>query len=120
MICSNCGRDIAEGAAFCGHCGKPSRETQSTGDSGIQVIIPYKNIPALIAYYLGVFSLIPCIGCPLGIAALVLGILGLKRANEHPEAKGKVHAWVGIIVGGLFGILYLVGTIIFVVEISKK
>ena len=52
---------------------------------------------ALLAYYLGVFSLIPCIGIPLGIAALVLGIKGLKYAKLHPEAKGKGARWAKII-----------------------
>jgi len=32
----------------------------------------------------------------------------LHRARERPEAKGKVHAWVGIITGGLFALLYLI------------
>src|ERR1700733_11755328 len=29
-------------------------------DYAIATIIPYRNVPALVAYYLGVFSLIPC------------------------------------------------------------
>ena len=37
----------------------------------------------------------------------ILGLLGLKFARAHPESKGKVHAWVGIVVGGLFGFGYL-------------
>src|ERR1700691_993745 len=42
-------------------------------DNTIATIIPYRNAPALIAYYLGIFSLIPCVGFVLGIAALILG-----------------------------------------------
>ncbi|KPK83568.1 MAG: hypothetical protein AMJ81_07950 [Phycisphaerae bacterium SM23_33] len=64
-------------------------------------MIPYKNVPALVGYYLGIFSLIPCLGVLLGIAAVVLGILGLRKAGRQPEVKGKVHAWVGIVIGGL-------------------
>ena len=71
-------------------------------------LIPYKNGPALAAYYLGVFSIIPVLGIVLGIAAVALGIAGLKKAARQPEVKGKAHAWVGIIVGGLFGFGYLV------------
>jgi hypothetical protein len=70
--------------------------------------MPTKNGPALAAYYLGVFSVIPFLGFPLGIAALILGIKGVRKAQEHPEVKGKVHAWVGIIAGGLFSLLYLI------------
>ena len=78
-------------------------------------LIPYKNAPALAAYYLGVFSVIPVIGIFLGLAALVLGITGLQKAARRPEVKGKVHAWVGIIVGGFFGLGYLALAVLFIV-----
>ena len=65
-------------------------------------IIPYKNPPALIAYYLGVFSFIPCFGFFLAIPAFILGIIGLKKRRENPAVKGSVHAWIGIILGGFF------------------
>jgi phage FluMu protein Com len=70
------------------------------GDA-VSTIIPYKNGRALIAYYLGVFSLIPCLGLLLGPAALVLGILGMRYVNANPTAKGTGHAIAGIILGGL-------------------
>ncbi|HTD66082.1 MAG TPA: GYF domain-containing protein [Candidatus Limnocylindria bacterium] len=81
-------------------------------DSPVSVVIPYKNPKALIGYYFGIFSLIPCIGLPLGIAAFVLGILGLKAAKAHPNARGKVHAWVGIILGGLCAVGNIVGVVL--------
>ena len=83
----------------------PAPQGDATGG-----VIPYKNVPALIGYYCGVFSLIPCFF--IGWAGLILGIIGLKRAKEHPEVKGKVHAWIGIIVGGFFALLYTAVTII--------
>jgi hypothetical protein len=42
----------------------------------VSTIIPYKNPSALLAYYLGVFSLIPCVGLVLGPGAFVLGFVG--------------------------------------------
>jgi hypothetical protein len=60
-----------------------------------------------------VFAIIPCF--PIGLAGLVLGILGLKHARLHPQSKGRVHAWIGIIAGGLFGILWTVLTIMAIV-----
>ena len=90
---------------------------QGPGDATIR-LIPYKNGPALAAYYLGVFSVIPVIGMVLGLAALVLGIMGLRKAARRPEVKGKVHAWVGIIVGGFFGLGYLALTVLIVVAIA--
>jgi hypothetical protein len=76
------------------------------------VIIPYKNMPALISYYLAVFSIVPCVGILLGFAAVVLGIMGLKRASERPEARGKVHAWVGIVLGALCGVGWIVAMLL--------
>ena len=86
----------------------PPPMASSAAGSAVSMIIPYKNVQALIAYYLAVFSVIPCVGLVLGLAAFVLGLRGLKCARENPEAKGKVHAWIGIIVGGLFGLGNLV------------
>jgi hypothetical protein len=74
---------------------------------GLNVIIPYKNVRALTAYYLGVFSAIPILGMPLGLAAFILGILALRFRRKNPAAGGVVHAWIGILAGGFFGLVYL-------------
>lgn len=110
--CPMCGELIVASAVICRFCGEtvdktnaaPAEQGDATGG-----VIPYKNAPALVAYYFGVFSIIPCF--PIGIVALVLGIMGLKKAKQNPLVRGQVHAWIGIIVGGLFGLLYLVGTL---------
>ena len=81
-------------------------------------IIPYKNKAALIAYYCGVFSVIPCF--PIGLAGLVLGIMGLKHAKEHPASRGKAHAWIGIVAGGLFGILWMILTGVVLIASLEK
>lgn len=109
MFCPKCGAENNDESLKCGKCGKPLKTiTASSGSDPISSIIPYKNSKALIAYYLGVFSIIPCVGAPLGIAAFFLGLGGLKEAKLHPETKGKVHAWIGVIVGGFFGFVYTV------------
>ena len=64
-------------------------------------LIPYKNPPALTAYYLGVFSLIPVIGFLLGLAAVIMGVLGLRKRKTVPQCRGGGHAWAGIILGSL-------------------
>jgi len=64
-------------------------------------LIPYKNPHALIGYYLGIVGLIPFIGILLAIPAFVLGIIGLKKRKQNPVIKGAIHAWVGIILGGI-------------------
>lgn len=83
-------------------------------------IIPYKNPPALIAYYMGVFSLIPFVGFFLSIAAFILGIIGLKRKKKHPNAKGSVHAWIGIIAGGIFFVIHTLALIGIIVAMTAS
>jgi hypothetical protein len=112
IYCRECGQQNPENNYKCSACdallhARSTAQVAVTDDSTLGGLVPYKNAKALWSYYLGIFSLIPFIGIPLGIAALVLGLQGLKFAESHPEARGKVHAWVGIIVGGLFAALYL-------------
>jgi hypothetical protein len=80
-------------------------------------LIP-RNRDALISYYCGIFALIPCVGIVLGAVAVVFGIMGLKAAAREPYRKGKVHAWVGIVCGGLFGFLYLAGCVLWLVALA--
>lgn len=83
-------------------------------NSALETLIPYNNAMALIAYYLGVFGLIPCLGLLLGPAALVLGILGLNYKKKHPTAGGAGHAIAGIVLGTLVLLGHL-GVILFFV-----
>ena len=69
-------------------------------------MVPYRNPKALAAYYLGIVSGLPLIGLPLGVAALVLGIQGLRQRKEDPSVYGTAHAWIGIGCGGFFAVLW--------------
>ena len=89
-------------------------------DSGLSTLVPYKNPRALIAYYLGIFSFIPVVGMFLGITAFILGLQGLKFAGANPQARGRVHAWIGVICGGIFGLLYLILNVMIVVGIIAR
>jgi hypothetical protein len=90
----------------------PDRFRQEEGDA-TGGIIPYKNPKALIAYYCGVFSLIPCLGGVLGPIALILGFMGLGYHKQHPTAGGVAHAIVGIVLG-ILTTLFNVGIVVFV------
>ena len=50
-------------------------------------LIPYKNPAAFIAYYLGVFGLIPCAGMLLGPAATSSGCLGLALQAQPSDQR---------------------------------
>jgi len=107
MRCLTCGVEVAEGRQYCEKCAafaggapQPSASVNTSSDA-ISKLIPYKNTPALVGYYLSVFSLIPCVGFLLAWVAIALGIWGLIKANADPNAHGKVHAWVAIVLGAL-------------------
>ena len=86
-----------------------------TDDGGISSLIPYKNGKALVAYYCGVFSLIPCVAVILGPLAFIFGLQGLRFAREHPRARGAGHAWAGIILGSLTTLAHLALILIIVI-----
>lgn len=124
MYCPKCGKLNDDNNFRCISCNtiiQPVQQTVhvQTGNGTLGGLIPYKNAKALSAYYLAVFSLIPFFGIFLGIAAFILGLKGLKFAKEHPESKGKAHAWIGILVGGICGLGYLILTVILIISLSK-
>lgn len=125
MYCTKCGQQLEEGAPSCLRCGQSTYQgpppiaqpVMVTSDDGLASLIPYRNGAALAAYYLGIFSFIPVLGLLLGVPAFILGIKGLRVAGRNPMAKGKVHAWVGIITGGLFSLLWLAMLVVMVVAL---
>jgi hypothetical protein len=84
----------------------PGQSGQGDATGGL---IPYKNGPALAAYYIGIGSLL-C--CPAGIIAVVLGIMGLQKRAREPEVKGSVHAWIGIILGSITTLGFIIGLLL--------
>ena len=102
-VCPKCGTQNADGKMNCASCGAdlPPPEGDATGG-----VIPYKNPKALIAYYLGIISGVPLIGFPVGIAAFVLGVMGLMDRQKNPVIKGSVHAGIGIGCGCFFTLLW--------------
>lgn len=109
MKCWKCGEENPDLCPICRRCGADLNvvpaQVMAEGDA-TGGIIPYKNPNALIAYYLGILSGLPIIGFPLGIAAVILGILGLRARNQNPAIKGSIHAGVGIGCGCLFSLLW--------------
>lgn len=130
--CPQCNLDYMDGASFCQGCGAslvnnpyaggiaqpnyPMMQSPSEGDA-TGGVIPYKNPKALISYYLGIFSGLPLIGLPIGIAAFVLGIQGLRARRENPAIKGSVHAGIGIGCGGFFAVFWTLAIIGMIISI---
>jgi hypothetical protein len=95
--------------------GAPAIQGDNTGG-----VIPYKNPQALFAYYIGLFALIPLLGLAMGPAAVVLGLRGLKYHRENPVVKGQAHAWIGIVLGGMWTAIHWIALIVTVVAMLSS
>jgi len=90
---------------------------ESTTAKDLQTLIPYKNKPALISYYLGILGLVPILGFPCAFIAVILGIKGLRNRAANPQVRGAVHAWIGIGLGGVVSLGYLLFIVLIVVSL---
>lgn len=70
-------------------------------DDLIHRLIPARNGAALVAYYCGVFSLVPCVGMIPAFVAIGAGIKGIQVHNRDPSRRGLFHAIAGIVLGCL-------------------
>ena len=78
-------------------------------------VIPYKNPPALVGYYLGLLAWIPVCGIPLAIASIWLGILGLTKRRANPAVRGSARAIFASVAGSIglvLSILVITATIL--------
>jgi hypothetical protein len=91
---------------------RPRRPRRGSGE-GFATLVPYRNTPALIAYYTGVFGLIPVLGFVLGPTAFILGIVGLVKARRNPNAHGTGHAIAGIVLGAIDPFVWIVLWVVF-------
>jgi hypothetical protein len=79
-------------------------------------MIPANNGHALLSYYLGLFSIVPCVGLPMAILALRSAKLALQAAKSHPHAVGKSHAYVGAGCG-LVGLIFNLIIVAFIIAL---
>ena len=125
MRCPRCGTAAGDNDYACTQCAAvlrppapqpappqaPLQESPSESPDALGALIPTRNQPALIGYYLAVFSAIPVVGWLFGIPAVVLGWKGVRIARQNPAARGGAHAWFAVLAGGLFTIVYLGATV---------
>ena len=123
IFCAKCGIKNAANNYQCESCGfvlRSQRPYVVTSEDGLGGLIPYRNSHALWAYYLGIFSLIPCFGLFPSVPAFILGIKGLKKARQQPEVKGKVHAIIGIVLGSLCFLFNISGLVLVIIGAMSK
>lgn len=104
VYCWKCGTANAAGAGRCSHCGEAiyrGPAADAFEGSGLERLIPLRNPLAIWGYYCGIFSLIPCLGSPLGLAAVILGSMGYRRYRANPAGRGLTHSLTALILGTL-------------------
>ena len=129
MYCAQCGQLNADYNLVCVRCRQQlsnPRQDQlkqmEYNTNSLGGLIPYKNAPALASYYTGLFSIlpIPVVGLGLSVAALVCGVMGLKKSRNMPESKGKVHCYVGLTLGTIGLLMHLAIVLAIVMSIMSK
>ncbi|WP_147263427.1 DUF4339 domain-containing protein [Roseimicrobium gellanilyticum] len=74
----------------------------------------FKKGAALTSFYLAALGLIPGIGIFCAIPAIFFGLKGLKDTKADPQSRERMHALVGVFVGGFLTLMYaLVITFVF-------
>ena len=79
---------------------QPSTQTNPQQQNNVsQTVMPTKNPASIVSYYCGVFGLVPIIGFPLSINAVISGHKAMKLWRIQPTPGAKGHAMTGLILG---------------------
>ena len=98
----------------------PPAAPVSGSASFVDRLIPSNNGNALLSYYLGLFSIIPCFGLVMGGIAFVTGRRALAAIKETPDLKGGTHAKIGIGCGSLGFLFNAILILIFAVALIGR
>ncbi len=111
--CPICGELIAAEAVDCPYCGSylgegGRMEGEAGADGTLSWLVPVgRSGWAIASGYLGLFSILPLIGLPFGLGAVITGILAIRSIQQHSKLTGLGRAWFGIIMGSLTMLLQL-------------
>ena len=72
-----------------------------------------RPVSAIAAGYLALFAILPLIGLLPAIAAIICGVVALRRIRQDPSLVGKGRAWFGII----FSSLTILATVVFIIVV---
>ena len=103
MRCPACQAENPRDAARCAACStvlprRPARRRSSDDETPASPAVP-SNRPALRAYWLSLFGLIPIAGLVLGPAAVVLGALAARKARTEPTFSAHGPLLASVVIG---------------------
>jgi len=110
-FCTHCGAQLPENAASCAKCGfaVPPRQSCCDFESELRYVIPVgRSWWSILAGYLGLLSPIP----PVGVFAVLFGVVAIRGIRRHPGQLGLGRAWFGIVMGALFTVVHLVALVV--------
>jgi hypothetical protein len=113
MLCSVCHTENEAEATACSRCQAPlaaprrkprRRAVPEEADTPFSAHIEPPNRPALRAYRLSVYGLVPGVGLLLGPLAVVLALVARVRGKTDPGFTAHYHARAAVILGSVIAL----------------
>ncbi len=116
MRCPACQAENPRDAVQCVACNaalrrRPARRRSGDDDPPASPAVP-SNRPALRAYRLSLFGLIPIAGLVLGPAAVVLGALAARKARGEPTFTAHGPLLASVVIGTIDALTNWAGVIL--------